>query len=482
MANTSSPPHDLALPATHAIEDMANVWYENRAGRSTTHELFDRSAFPFLRLPVELQVKVVDQISKYSDLKAFLLTSKELSDLATPCLYKIVDLRSHSYDEKISQKIESLLAEPANLRFVRVLKTRRLGLEATKLMDRLLPLLREDFLTGFVYATKSVKRFPTPAQLQLLWGRQKNLRNLKLYSHIVPSLEEFFNKSELNQRALLKSFAKLTISDNSETRSDHEFKMISWPLKNLDLYLLQDISFHGQNNTKASNILSSLNPLFVARSFVSLMKLSFKRICFDETLMLTNMPLLERLIVDCCRAPPGQPLVHASNFQLQCLVHRDSEPLEEISRILTHITGLENLVISCPIIMNITTRVQIGLIHAISMHKETLSALDLELYPLLETNTEAMNWDTSFVLNLQDCKNLVELSLPLIPTRPTSYYRELIAALPRLSSLNVYSDIDLDTKWTPYLALHIFPVSSRLGSIVFKNYSLETFHIIRRGF
>lgn len=141
MANTSSVPHDLALPATHAIEDMVNViWYENRAGRITTHELFDRSAFPFLRLPVELQVKVLDQISKYSDLKAFLLTSKELSDLATPCLYKSVDLRSGTYyEEEISQKIESLLTEPANLRFVRVLKTSRLGLESTQLMDRLLP-------------------------------------------------------------------------------------------------------------------------------------------------------------------------------------------------------------------------------------------------------------------------------------------------------------------------------------------------------
>lgn len=494
MANAPSPPYDFAHPATFANKNMANgIWYEDHTRSNTIHEFIERPTFPFLRLPVELQVNVVDQISRYSNLKAFLLTSKELFDLATPCLYKSVDLRSSGYyrfdermsekdeDEQLSQKIESLLIKPANLRFVRVLKTNHFGLVSTQLMDRLLPLLREDFLIEFSYSTKSAKYFPTPSQLQLLWGRQKNLRNLKIYSHIVPSLEEFFNKSELNQKALLKSFARLTISENSETKSHNEFKMISWPLKNLNLYLIQQLSFHGRNNTRASNILSSLNSLFIAGSFVNLMKLSFKRICFDETLKLTNMPSLKELLIIYCRAPPGRILVQAHNFQLRYLMYMASGPLEEIYPLLNQIKGLEDLVIVCPMIMKIATPVQTALINAILSHKETLRTLDLEIYPILETNIDAMIWDVTFVMNIQDCKNLVELWLPLIPTRSAFDYRELIEALPRLSSLTIFTASDLSAKWSPNLALDIFPASSQLSFILFETYSHKTYRIIRRG-
>lgn len=370
MANTPSPPHHLAHPAANPIENMVNgVWYEDCTGSSATHEFIGRSNFPFLRLPLELQVKVADQISRYSDLKAFILTSKELSDVATPSLYKTVNLRSSVYDsfgdmlteweedELLSRKIKSLLIKPENLRLIRVLKTSRFGWVSTELMDRILPLLREDFLTEFRYSTESAELFPTPSQLQFLWGHQKKLRNLKIYSHIVPSLEEFFNKSELNQTGLLKSFTKLAISNNSEMQSQHKFNMISWPLKNLDLSLIQHLSFNGQSNTKATNISSSLNPLFAAGFFGSLMKLTFKRICFDKTLELTNMPSLKHLSIVFCRAPPGQLLVHACNIKLRYLMHMASIPLEEIHPFLTQIQGLEDLVIVCPTRMNITTRV-----------------------------------------------------------------------------------------------------------------------------
>lgn len=121
MANATSASNDLAHPATHAIKDMVNgIWYEDRAGSSTTtQEFIERSTFQVLHLPVELQVKVADQISRYSDLKAFLLTSEKLFDVATPCLYKCVDPISASYDrfrmsekdvdEQLSLKIKSLL-------------------------------------------------------------------------------------------------------------------------------------------------------------------------------------------------------------------------------------------------------------------------------------------------------------------------------------------------------------------------------------
>lgn len=493
MANTPSLPYHLTQTAPRPIEIMVNgVWYEDCAGLSTTPEFIGRSNFPFLRLPLELQVNVADQISRYSDLKAFILTSKELSDLATPSLYKTVNLRSSMYDsvgeilteweedELLSRKIESLLIKPENLRQIRVLKTNRLGWVSTELMDRILPLLREDFLTEFRYSTESVEHFPTPSQLQFLWGHQKNIRNLKIYSHIVPSLEGFFNKCELNQTALLKSFTKLAISYKSEMQSQHEFNMISWPLKNLDLTLIQHLSFNGQSNTKATNILSSIDPLFAAGFFRSLKKLTFKRICFDKTLKLTNMPSLKHLSIVFCRAPLGQPLIHACNIKLRYLMHMASSPLEEIYPFLTQIQGLEDLVIVCPMRMNITTRVQTALMSAISTHKETLRVLDLEIYPLLETNICASIWDAS-VMKIKDCQNLVKIWLPLTPTKPTSYYRDWIAALPRLSKLTIYTVSDFSTKWSPNLARDIFPASTELSFIRFETYFHETYRIIRRG-
>lgn len=486
MANAPNVPYNLTHPTPHTIKVMASgIRYEERAGSSTTHEFIEKFTFPILRLPVELQIKVADQIGRYTDLKAFLLTCKELFDVATPSLYKCVDLRSTGYDrfdsgqdadEQLSRRIRSLLIKSANLRFIRVLKTSNFGLGSTQLMDGLLPLLRDDFLTEFNYSTKSVKQFPTPSQLQLLWGRQKNLQNLKIYSHIVPSLEEFFNKTERNRTA----FAKLTISDNSELQSYYEFNMISWPLKHLDLCLLQYLTFNGRDNTKASNILSSLNPLFAAGSFASLVKLSFKRICFDETLDLTNMPSLDHLSVANCRAPLGQPLVNAHNIRLRSLMHMVSGPLEEICPLLTQINGVEDLVIVCPIRMNIAFHVQMDLICAITKHKETLRTLDLELYPILRANLTAPIWEVN-VLLIQNCKNLVKLWLPLMPNRITSHYRNVISALPRLSCLTIYTYMDLSAKWSPNLATDLFPASSELSKIEFETYSHEPYRVIRRG-
>lgn len=114
------------------------------------------------------------------------------------------------------------------------------------------------------------------------------------------------------------------------------------------------------------------------------------------------------------------------------------------------------------------------------MHKETLRTLDLEIYPLLETNIRASIWDAS-VMKIQDCKNLVKIWLPLMPTKPTSYYRHWIAALPRLSKLTIYTLSDFSTKWSPNIARDIFPASTELSSIRFETYFHETYRIILRN-
>lgn len=460
----------------------------------TAHKAMDATTFPFLHLPVELQFQILNHIKRCSDLKVICLTSKEINDIAKPFLYHSVELKPNATigsDEKedeaegmILRKIKSLLLGPANLLFVRVLATGRFGLESTQLMDKLLPLLREDFLTEFSYATKSTEHFPTPLQLQFLWGRQKNLENLKVYNHLVPSLEEFFReRREAKQGALLKSFARLTVSDFSATNSDEIFDMISWPMRNLDLSHLRELSFHGLNNAKASNIMSSLNTLLAARCFVNLTNLRFKRISFDDTLILTNMPLLERLIIDSCRTHrPSQPLVRACNSpRLLYLVFWGSGSIEEIAPLVTQIKDLESLVMFCDERVQLKMQVQRDLVHAILMHKKTLRVLDLGIIaPIFKASLDALLWDTYFAKDLQGCQNLVDLSLPLLPIRRASYYRDLIEALPSLSDLTIYTAIDFCIIYRSDLASQIFPASTRLTCVTFEDYLHKTYCVVRK--
>lgn len=62
-------------------------------------------------------------------------------------------------------------------------------------------------MTEFSFCTTSSTRFPTPIQMEFLWARQENLQNLKLYSHMVPNLQEFL-ELEPSRSALLRSFTK----------------------------------------------------------------------------------------------------------------------------------------------------------------------------------------------------------------------------------------------------------------------------------
>lgn len=99
----------------------------------------------FLNLPVELQIEVVNNISLYSDLKALCLVSKALNNIATPKIYYQVDLRigdldgevnvpNEAQDQRMLSRIRSLLVKPANLGFLKVLKTGWIGDRPTILM------------------------------------------------------------------------------------------------------------------------------------------------------------------------------------------------------------------------------------------------------------------------------------------------------------------------------------------------------------
>ncbi len=177
---------------------------------------------------------------------------------------------------RLPRKIRAPLLNTANLQFVKVLKTGQCGTRSTYLTDQLLPLLRKDFLTKFSYSTLSFHHFPTPWQLQLLWGSQKHLKNLKLYSHMVPALEAFLKKRQSSQSLFLKSFTKVDLSDDWEGCHTNTETTMSWPLRNLDLSNLKRLSVN--ENEHSSDIVSTLNSAFTDGSFVNLTNLSFKRI------------------------------------------------------------------------------------------------------------------------------------------------------------------------------------------------------------
>ena len=89
------------------------------------------------------------------------------------------------------------------------LKTGQFGPKSTLLINRLLPLLRENFLTKFSYFTQAIDCFPTPAQLQYLWSCQKHLQGLQLYSHMVPWLARRTATSRVRRCVTLNATASL---------------------------------------------------------------------------------------------------------------------------------------------------------------------------------------------------------------------------------------------------------------------------------
>lgn len=345
-------------------------------------------AFPFLRLPVELQVGVVSNLSLYSDLKALCLVSKGLHSIATPRIYYKIDLRMKDdygqfeytnlkrKDLQMLPRIQSLLSQPANLRFVRVLKTGRFGVESTILMDHLLSLLRKDSLVKFRYSTQSRDCFPTPLQVEFLWGHQKHIQTLKLYSHMAPWLREFLNTRKPGQNTLFKPFTELCIGGSVECWKMTPTKLC-WPLKELDLYLLRSLSLNG--STIRHNF-PAVVELFASQSFVNLAKLSFIQIIFQKTLTLNNVPSLKSLVIDYCgdlNWSLNLPLVFPDNFQLQSLTFWSSGRVELLTHLVAQVRDLEKLIIGIPFDLGSLDQAMTDFTSTVILHKNTLRLFEI---------------------------------------------------------------------------------------------------------
>lgn len=473
MVSAASSLNNFGHPATQDGGDKANALLDREHHARFNAKAMENITFPFLGLPVELQVEVVNKISLYCDLRALCLTSKEVSSIATPRLYYMVDLTramvsvsGMGEERQLLSRIYSLLRGPANLNFIRVLKTdERFQRKSTALMDRLMPLLREDFLIEFSYSTESIYCFPTPSQLQSLWGRQKNLRNLRLYSHMVPWLVGFLNKSEPTETAsLLKSFAKLDIvrSWDDMTLSG---TVLCWPLENLDLCLLQNLSIDGRGIP--GRILLTLIDLFAGGFFTNLRKLSLCSIYFIRTLILTNVPSLRSLVMIDCNSTGISLLEFPDKFQLGSLSICECGEVESVTLLLAQIKGLEQLTITTDEELYVVDETIIDLTSAIISHKDTLRVFETDLG--IEAEVSAPQWESYFVEKIQLCDKLVNLCLPLVSNQPTSYYRKLIANFPSLSILVIFTGFGSCSEWSPGRALKIFPASTKLESVLFKD-------------
>lgn len=339
---------------------------------STKPKATDEIASRIFLLPLELQIEIVNNISGYSDLKALCLVSKGASGIATPRLFYRVELKDNrGSNEKMAHRISSLLVRPENLRFVRVLKTPPLDLKSTRLMSRILPLLRDDYLTEFSFATISIVQFPTPRQMSLLCSRQKTLQNLTLYARSALMLAQSGTESEPRKGALLDFF-----SNHIDRIINAPHGITLWPFMNLDLRILQSLQFCGRNFPRL--LMFELNELFANGSFVNITNLKFSYIMFHRTLTLINVPSLRRLAFEICElCDHSLPLVLTDGLMLPNLSYSSCGKMEQLIPFLTQIKGLESLlIVFCPK-MEQTSQAIGDLAHAINLHKETLRTLEL---------------------------------------------------------------------------------------------------------
>ena len=266
----------------------------------------------------------------------------------------------------------------------------------------------------------------------------KTMGNLRFYSPMAPSFNEFMTKFELSRSTLFSSFSKLDIGGDWDNPCTNAY----WPLVNLDLSVLQSLHI-GYDVTRFN--LSSLNAMFAKGCFGSLTGLKFTMIVFHETLRLTNMPSLKRLIFKFCEYPKhSPPLVLADGFKLPYFWFCTHAYVKEPVPFLTQIKGLEYLSIRCLQSVLQTDHGQAGLARAIALHKETLRTLDLREQLQYESSIDATLWENDVVKVIERCQNLVRLSLPLAYDKPLSYYRYMAGRFPDLVSLTVY-DLGLGT-------------------------------------
>lgn len=451
------------------------------ADQATSHTVPDQvtqTNSPFFRLPIELRSEVVRHLSRPSDIKALCLTSKEICDIATPCLYHRVDLMvkceqnlSQEQEDMLMARVNSLLSAPANLRFIRILNTGQFGLRTTDAIDALILRLRRNALIEFNFSTSSADYFPTGRQLRLLWYRQKKLENLVLYIHHIPLLIDFFARTHQPPSCLTKSVTRLELR-NFVSQLEEENDAMLYPFQIVDMSRLRHLTLSGPI---PSQVVDGLNRLFANRSFVNLTELHVDQATFKETLKPRNLPSLNTFSFGggggqyrngLNEMKPALP----ANFPLRKLCWIGVDPVlpNTLETVLMRINGLEYLEIESILGFERTTRCRKTLAEAIEMHKGTLKILLVD--ELIKTTASA--YDSQFVKRILRCKQLEVLSLPLPPNKPVAYYINIIDSLPRLVEFRIYDRAGAEIDGTEPRSVALVKVLEKYPRVKFFAFSM----------
>lgn len=441
--------------------------------------LVAKGILPFLDLPVEMQVEIVNYITQPSDLQALCLICKEVSDIATPRLYHRIDLNpTNILQAKISGsviqtalgRIRALLRASHNLKFVRILRTAVPGSRIAEAMDGVLPKLRKDYLLEFTGSASGKKDFPTRKQLHFLWSTQRNLRNLLLTPQYLGILEDFLTQKQLQPSQLLSSVTKLALHPKKDSAAPETVcrGLMHWSQENLDLSQLRTLCIFKSLDDYTS---SKLQSLFRNRSFVNLTRIHFQSVSFQKTVELVNLPSLKYMELWNCTHPPNTPsLVLPQAFPLRNL-YVISDRAKEMIPLLAQIKGLETLILR--VVGNelncwagrLTQR---QLAREIEGHKATLR--ELRFYQCLNED----NWlgGSDFMRRILECKQLYRLSLPQFD-RPYHSYAHIIQQLPQLKGLIMYDcGTCIPKKTSHYFAKNVMAslsASSELALISFNH-------------
>ena len=412
----------------------------------TVDDTVTQNASPLLRLPIELLCGVVGHLRWIRDLKALRRTSKELCDIVTPRLYRKVDLirkdggdhhQRRCQDLKLLRRIASLLSGRSNLHFIRILNTGQFDRRSTLAIDALLPHLQKDALIEFNFSTRRGEYFPTGRQLQLLWRRQKKLRNFQLCTHHIPFMMDLLNAAKHPLISLTKSVTSLKlITSQSYFADEADELLLSLPV--LVMSRLRCLTLNGQ---MSSVVVDGINELFANGSFVNLTELHVDQAEFYPTLDLSNLPSLDSLSFGNARVRyhkggqrKGMILPKESSLRKIRWIGADPVDPTTLESVLNHISGLEYLEIESTESFNKTTRARVSLAKAIESHKETLKKLMVDEF--IETTLSA--YDIQFVRPILKCKKLKVLALPLQSNKPVGYYLNILNSLPDLVIFQIY--------------------------------------------
>lgn len=194
---------------------------------------------------------------------------------------------------------------------------------------------------------------------------------------MVSGLEEFLQKQNPSESTLLKSFTKLSIGNFKDDLSTIPDELY-WPLKNLDLKILQSLSLNGFAYRHG---FPAVMDLFAGQPFINLAKLIFEGVSFEKTVTFTNVPKLKSLVIVNCKNGLANangdygvvlPLEFPDYLQLQSLEYWSHGEAEPLTHLLAQIRGLKKLVIGVLGPVLIDDQGKTDFTNALMLHRDTL--------------------------------------------------------------------------------------------------------------